>query len=133
MFPDAEFVVRGDVPAVEVTANDMLSSVFRNLLNNAVQHNDKREPRVTVSVVVDEPDVVVTITDNGPEIPESHEESIFGDHHKGIASSGTGMGLYLTRTLVTNFGGEISVSGNDPTGSVFEIRLPKADSTPIRT
>jgi PAS domain S-box-containing protein len=126
-FPEAEFVLSGDVPDVEVTANEMLGSVFRNLLNNAVQHNDKGTPVVTVSCEVDGEDVVVRIADNGPGIPDAQTDSIFEKGNKGIESSGSGIGLYLVRTLVKQYNGTVEIEDNEPEGAVFIVRLPKAD------
>ncbi|MBC9987963.1 PAS domain S-box protein [Haloferax sp. AS1] len=131
MFPEAKFVIDSDIPNIELLTNELLSSVFRNLLNNAVQHHDKKEPEIYISVDVHEKDVIVHIVDNGPGIPADQKESIFDDQNKGIDSSGTGVGLYLTQTLVTNLGGDIWIEDNEPNGSIFNIRLPRVDTTPI--
>ena len=125
-FPDAEFVVRDSLPEAEVTANNMLASVFRNLLNNAVQHNDKDTPVVEVSCESRDDDVEVRIADNGPGIPDEQKEVIFGKGEKGLDSPGAGIGLYLVHTLVTQYGGDVWVEDNDPTGSVFVVQLPRA-------
>jgi PAS domain S-box-containing protein len=124
--PNAEFVVDGSLPDVEVAANEVLGSVFRNLLNNAVQHNDAETPVVEVSCEVRDDDVTVRIADNGPGIPDERKERIFGKGEKGLDSPGTGIGLYLVHTLVSQYGGEVRVEDADPTGSVFVVRLPKA-------
>jgi len=125
-FPDAEFVVCDSLPEVDVTANNLLPSVFRNLLNNAVQHNDKDVPVVEISCESRDEDVEVRIADNGPGIPDEHKEVIFGKGEKGLDSPGAGIGLYLVHTLVTQYGGDVWVEDNDPTGSVFVVQLPKA-------
>lgn len=126
-FPNAEFRLDGDIPDVEVAANEMLASVFRNLLNNAVQHNDKDTPVVTVSCDVAGDEVVVRIADNGPGIPDAQKESVFRKGDKGIESSGSGIGLYLVRTLMDQYGGTIRVADRDPEGTVFTVRLPRAE------
>jgi signal transduction histidine kinase len=126
-FPNTEFILACDVPDVAVTANEMLGAVFRNLLNNAVQHNDKDDPCVTVSCEIDGDATIVWIADNGPGIPDEQKSRVFGKGAKGIASSGTGIGLYLVQTLVVQYNGSVEVMDNDPEGTVFTIRLPKAD------
>ncbi|MUV61674.1 PAS domain-containing sensor histidine kinase [Halobacterium sp. CBA1126] len=125
-YPDAEFVVDGEVPDVEVTGNEMLESVFRNLLNNAVQHNDEAEPVVEVSCEVSADAVAVRVADNGPGIPDHQKEAIFEQGEAGIGSQGTGVGLYLVRTLVEQYDGSVSVADNDPKGTVFTVTLPLA-------
>lgn len=126
-FPETEFVVRDSIPEVAVVGNEMLGSVFRNLLNNAVQHNDNDNPVVEIDVDVREEDVVVHVADNGPGIPDDQKDEIFGKGEKGLESPGTGIGLYLVSTLVTQYGGDVQVADNDPRGSVFSVRLPRAE------
>ena len=126
-FPAAEFVLATPLPDVEVAADSMLSSVFRNLLNNAVQHNDKDSPRVEVSCEVRDDDVEIRIADNGPGIPDDKKQFVFGKGERGLGSPGTGIGLYLVRTLVTQYGGDIWAEDNEPTGTVFVVELPRAD------
>lgn len=126
-FPDAEISVSGDIPEVKVMANEMLQSVFKNLLNNAVQHNDNVQPLVDVSCELQDEAVVVRIADNGPGIPDDQKEAIFGRGEKGIDSSGTGIGLYLVETLVEQYKGDISVEDNTPTGSIFSVSLNQSD------
>ncbi|XGI84096.1 PAS domain S-box protein [Halorutilales archaeon Cl-col2-1] len=45
---DAEITME-DIPSVEVRANDLIDSVFRNILNNSIEHNSSNTPRVTSS------------------------------------------------------------------------------------
>jgi len=126
-FPDAEFVLEDGPPDVEVAANSMLSAVFRNLLNNAVQHNDAKTPHIEISCAVRDDEVEVRIADNGPGISDDHKDTVFGKGERGLGSPGTGIGLYLVDTLVTEYGGEIWVEDNDPTGAIFVVRLPLAE------
>jgi len=115
------------VPRVTVEANDMLNSVFRNLLKNAVQHNDAETPKVTVSAAERNDTAVVRIADNGPGVPESQKETIFGKGEKGLDSHGTGIGLYLVDTLVEGYGGDVWVEDGDDGGAVFVVELPKSE------
>jgi signal transduction histidine kinase len=129
-YSTAVFTVEGSFPNEAVVADEMLSSVFRNVLRNAVQHNDETPPKVEVSAaVVDDGDdeyVEVRIVDNGPGIPEDQREEIFGKGEKGLDSPGAGIGLYLVRSLVETYGGSVRVEDNEPKGAVFVIRLRRA-------
>jgi PAS domain S-box-containing protein len=123
----ATFRVEGSVPNVRVAGNEMLSSVFRNLLNNAVQHNDAETPAITVSATADPDSVEVRIADNGSGVPEDRKDEIFGKGERGIDSPGTGLGLYLVHTFVDQFGGDVWVTDAEPRGSVFHVELPRAE------
>ena len=126
------------VPNVSVRGNELLSSVFGNLLSNAVRHNEGSDPRVTIRVEEDETDVRVHVADNGPGIPEANLDGIFGKGERGPESPGTGIGLYLVHTIVERFGGRVSVENapdrpatgeanvaDDAIGCVFTVELPK--------
>jgi signal transduction histidine kinase len=69
---DATFRVDGSLP--DNCVNDLSDSVFYNLLRNAVEHNDKAVPEVTISVATTEHTVVVKTADNGPGI---YQDDIF--------------------------------------------------------
>jgi PAS domain S-box-containing protein len=116
----------GALPAVDVIADDMLASVFRNVLTNAIQHNDTEPPEVTVSATTTDESVLVHIADNGPGIPDERKEHIFEQGEMGLDSEGTGLGLYLVDTLIDRYGGAVSVEDNDPEGAVFVVELPVA-------
>ncbi|MEA5409680.1 PAS domain S-box protein [Haloarculaceae archaeon H-GB2-1] len=141
-YPEALITVDGGIPNVAVCADDMLDSVFRNLLKNAIQHNDKDTPTVTVSVTKRDDTALVSIADNGPGVSDDVKDDIFGRGEKGLESQGTGIGLYLVQTLVDSYGGNVWVEDrvesvdttssrrktddNHPDGAVFVVELPLA-------
>jgi signal transduction histidine kinase len=135
-YPDAEFSLDSDLVSATVMANEMLSSAFRNILNNAVQHCDKPTPRVDVVMTRRDDTALITIADNGPGVPDEQKEEIFGKGQRGTDSTGTGIGLYLVHALVTQFGGDVWVEDrktsetrrslgedDDVAGSVFCIEF----------
>lgn len=124
--PDAEFDVDDSIEGHTVLADDMLDTVFRNLLKNAIQHNDSDEPRVSIEASADDGTVTIRVADNGPGIPDSQKKVIFGKEQKGLESEGTGIGLYLVRELVTGYGGDIWVEDRDDGGAVFVVELQRA-------
>ncbi|MEW4566057.1 HAMP domain-containing sensor histidine kinase [Bremerella sp. JC770] len=106
--------------------------IFRNLIDNAVKYSGK-DPEVKVQLRVKYNDeAVIEVTDNGPGIPFSQRRKIFGRFVRlGLElqreKPGTGLGLYLVRTLVRRMKGEVRVK--DPpkgTGTVFVVTLPGA-------
>ena len=113
-----------------------LEIVFRNLIDNALKYAGA-EPRVSVSLVYANHQAVARIADNGHGIPHRLRRKIFGRFVRlGLElerqKPGTGLGLYIVRTLVRRLKGDVRLT--DPpqgTGSVFEVRLPAAAAKPI--
>ncbi|MFC7129544.1 histidine kinase N-terminal 7TM domain-containing protein [Haloferax chudinovii] len=124
-YPNATFAV-GDLPSATVFANDLLDSVFVNVLKNAVVHSDRDEPSIAIAATADGERVTVRIADDGPGIADEQKSVVFGKGAKGLESPGTGTGLYLVDTIVSNFGGTVRIEDNEPRGSVFVIELPLA-------
>ena len=142
-YPGAIVTVDEPLPDVRVTSNEMLDSVFRNLLKNAVQHNDKDVPKLDISTFERDEHAIIRVADNGPGVPDDKKEEIFGKGKKGLDSQGTGLGLFLARTLVEEFGGGVRVEDKPSSdgadegsrrgdtgreGAVFVIELPLAST-----
>jgi PAS domain S-box-containing protein len=123
---DAVTVRVDDLPDVRVRANAALSSVFGNLLNNAVQHNDSATPEITVSVEDRGGEVSVAVADNGPGIPADRRDEVLARGEKSPDSDGSGIGLFLVRKLVEAYGGAVRITDNEPDGTVFHVVLEKA-------
>lgn len=121
-YPEVDVDV-GDVPDVTVAGNPLLDTIFRNLLNNAVQHNDSAEVRVEVAVETSDDAVQIRVADNGPGIPEAQRITMFGRDEKGLESTSSGVGLYLVETLVDQYGGELWIEDNEPRGAVIVVDL----------
>ncbi|GGM60133.1 signal transduction histidine kinase [Halarchaeum rubridurum] len=116
----------GDLPAdLAVRGTPLLSSVFTNLLDNAVLHSDGGAVHIDVSVAVGAETCTVRIADNGPGIPDAQKRAVFDHGEQGERSSGTGLGLYLVDELVTQFGGRVWVEDNDPRGTVVCVDLQR--------
>lgn len=118
--PDA--FVNGDV--------DALRSVLSNLLDNAVKYS-RDQVQVALEVAVPAGDVVrVRVTDQGVGIPQSQLKRIFRRFHRfqwrGSKVKGTGLGLYIVRSIVRGHGGRVfATSDGEGRGSTFVIELPR--------
>ena len=124
-------VVRLEASECYVRARRLdLDMIFRNLIDNAVKYGNDR-PQVEVTLQPrDDGRVVTRIADNGHGIPHKLRRKIFGRFVRlGLElerkKPGTGLGLYIVRTLVRRLRGQISVCDReDGPGAVFTIELP---------
>jgi signal transduction histidine kinase len=127
--PEAEIQTNLETTGT-VMANDAVDHVFGNLIHNAIEHNDADTPEVSVTSSTTNGDIRIEVADNGPGIPHEKQEHLF-EMDDGTAH---GFGLYLVRTLIEHYGGQIWVRDNEPRGSVFVVELPRANlDTPATT
>ena len=124
-FEDARIEAESEIPDATVYADEMLSSLFYNLLTNAVVHNDDPQPEVTVTAVESDDWIDVSIADDGPGLPEGPKDLLTGETPLS-EYEGAGYGLYIVRSLAEGYGAELSVAHNRPTGSIVTIRLARA-------
>lgn len=112
-----------DLPLVSADPNQ-LKQVFINLIMNAAQAMAGRGT-VTLRTVRCDDMVELTVSDTGPGIPPEMLESIFGPFFTTKPEGeGTGLGLYLCRTIIRKHGGEILAENLPEGGAVFRVRLP---------
>ena len=98
--------------------------VFTNLLENAVQAiPEDRQGIVTVTVSKEDDDVLVAFRDNGSGIPTEVVERIFQPYFT-TKSSGTGLGLAMTKKIIEFWSGTIWFETEAEKGTTFFIKLP---------
>jgi len=105
---------------------DRFKQAILSFLSNAVEASDSGSNiDVIVETVGDE--VVISISDSGPGIPEEIREKIFEPFFT-TKDFGTGLGLPMALSIVEGHGGSVEVRDNKPLGAVFLVRLPKSSS-----
>ena len=114
-------VVRGDPPR--------LRQVFENVIGNAIKYSPGGEP-VEVRVTETDRTVRVAVQDTGIGVPPGEMRFLFerftrASNAKRSSIKGTGLGLYLAKTLVERHGGTIQVQSTLGEGSTFTIVLPR--------
>ncbi len=124
-FEQAEFSLSVSDDAC-VLADDFVNDLFKDLLSNAVHHNQTDTPSVTVTTDVAEETVVVTVADNGPGIPDDEKEQVLDWNVTGSDSSGTGVGLAIAATLAERYEGTLWLEDNEPEGTRVNVELPRA-------
>jgi two-component system, NtrC family, sensor kinase len=120
----------GETPCVLATEGE-LSQVFLNLIVNAAQAIPEGAPRQHQIRIITATDVrgwaVVEIHDTGPGIPRAILPRVFDPFFTTKAlTGGSGLGLAICHGITTSLGGEITVSSQEGSGSVFRVALPPA-------
>ncbi|MEW6244347.1 MAG: ATP-binding protein [Bacillota bacterium] len=102
-----------------------LRSIILNLLSNAVKHSPKGgKVDLGVSYQKEQRMIKFIVRDRGPGIPEEMMKQIFEPFCPTSGNGGSGLGLSLTRRLVTMHGGDIWVLSNEGKGASFFFTLP---------
>ena len=122
-----ETVLADNLPSSWFDADGILRAVL-NIGGNAVDAVDGAEAacvRLSTAFDADEDELVVTVTDNGPGIPEEDLEKVFGLFESSKGARGTGLGLAVSRKILVEHGGGITVECPDEGGCRFELRWPR--------
>ncbi|MFD1589030.1 PAS domain S-box protein [Halorientalis brevis] len=126
---------------LRVTGDSTLQRALADLIENALEHSDRPDPTVTVSVETDcapprsaaSDDaeaadwVAIRVADDGPGIPDYERRLINGDEDITPLKHGSGLGLWVVSWITESFGGDVTIESNQPRGSIVTLRLVHGD------
>jgi signal transduction histidine kinase len=106
-----------------------ITLLLKNLLSNALRYSKSSDGPVELAVTTDQSELVLTVRDHGPGLPEDDADHIGepfyrGDRSRARESGGTGLGLYLATLVARAHGGSLRLLDNSPSGACFEVRIP---------
>jgi PAS domain S-box-containing protein len=121
-----------DLPAVMGEARK-LHQILVNLVNNAIKYSEPGT-QISLSVRGDRSAVRFEVSDQGVGIRKEHMPRLFEKFYRADdpavrRTSGTGLGLYIVRSLVMMLGGQVHVRSRPGKGTVFIVTLPRAEAT----
>jgi len=104
---------------------NLLIALLNNLVDNAVKYSGENG-EVKVSLSQDEVSVILRVSDNGLGIPEEEKSQIFEKFYRSGNEStrvhkGTGLGLYLVKSIARLHDASVMLKNNTPQGAVFEV------------
>lgn len=106
-----------------------ITNVVTNLLENAIKYSP---PCATVQVDLFEKDdnIIFSVADRGPGIPDEEKKRIFNKFYRmgnenTRKTKGTGLGLYIVRSVLQKHNATIKVKDNVPNGTIFEVTFVK--------
>jgi K+-sensing histidine kinase KdpD len=103
----------------------LLQMLINNLLENAIKYSPKNAA-ITAKLKKNRSGIELQIADEGPGIPDDEKKKIFSKFYRigneaTRKAQGTGLGLYLCRRIAQSHNADISVTDNQPHGSIFAI------------
>lgn len=100
--------------------------VFNNIIKNAIQATEGVEnPQIIITTEETGESILIAIEDNGCGIEESMQEKIFEPNFT-TKSTGSGLGLAMVKSIISNFGGKIWCKSAKNQGATFYIEFVKA-------
>lgn len=119
-FSDQPLTVHDLTNGLLVCADPMFDRVIYNLIENSLRHGG-RVSRISCDVRIDDTFAMLTYSDDGSGVPAADKEKIFA---RGYGKN-TGLGLFLTREILSLTGIEIREIGTLGEGACFEMKIPQ--------
>ena len=120
-YPNASVELETPPTAVAETRSRLETGLWE-IVDNAAKHGGD-SPSIEIDVTVTDTQVVITVADDGPGLPETEREVLETGKETPLAH-GQGLGLWLAYWLITNLNGQLEVTEFQQ-GTTVEIRLPK--------
>jgi signal transduction histidine kinase len=108
-----------------VSGTDSLDVAVREVLENAIEHDDSPEPVVDVTVETGADEAVVVVADEGPGLPQQERQVLERGEESALTHS-SGLGLWLVTWIVASVGGEIELGSPAASGTTIRLHLPLA-------
>ena len=127
-----EVEILSSVDTIETIDRVSFHRIFDNLLGNAIKYS--KQGVVTIKVLNVRDDIVFMVCDAGPGFCAESLDTLFefGGRPEDSAESGSGLGLYISKSLVISAGGSISVGPNEGGGACVTVTLPMSTAIPVR-
>jgi len=114
-----------------------ITNVVTNLIENAVKYSPPCA-HVSVKLARDNGSVVFSVADHGIGIADMEKKLIFNKFYRvgnedTRKTKGTGLGLYIVKTVLERHRAQITVKNNTPSGSVFEVMFPLTNAVFLAT
>lgn len=108
---------------------DMLHIILSNFLTNAVSYSPKERCRITISLVIENNKIIISVADQGIGVRPTEKEKIFEKFFRSskaleMETVGNGLGLYINKILAAALKGKIWFESEEGKGSAFYLSLP---------
>lgn len=123
---------RSDLSSAVIIKGDKLRirQIFQNLIDNAIKYSN-HPGLLRIASKIEEGMVVLSFKDNGIGVPKNEQTKLFERFYRAsntakASSSGSGLGLYIVKSIAQQLGGDISFESEEGVGTTFFVKLPLA-------
>lgn len=124
-----KFTKKYDKKIKEMSLDKKLTMIiFQNLLSNATKYTPAKG-KIELAAKIEGKKLLITVSDNGMGIPKVQQDKIFSklfraDNVRKTDTEGTGLGLYIIKSIVENVGGKIWFESEEDKGTTFFVTIP---------
>jgi len=115
---------------------ERLKVVLHNVVENAINFRDAAKENIVVNILVEKQilKTIIRIKDNGEGIKQENIPKIFNMFFRGsVRSSGSGLGLYIVKRILTKLNGRVDVTSQKGVGTEFTIEIPNNFESTVET
>jgi signal transduction histidine kinase len=106
---------------------------MENAIDACVRDKTKKSHKIVFGVRKHKDKIIFEISDNGIGMDRETQEKLFTPFFSTKERKGTGLGLFISNTIIEQHGGEIFVKSSPGQGSLFRIKVPKKQPESVPT
>jgi PAS domain S-box-containing protein len=108
----------------------LIKIILQNLLSNAVKYTPEKG-KITLKILKKKDNIEIVVIDTGMGVPKSQQSKMFtklfrADNVKETDTEGTGLGLYIIKSILDQCGGSVSFKSVEGKGTTFQVAIPLA-------
>ena len=122
--PHITITITDELPSLFADEH-MMEKVFENLIQNAVNHIDKKNGLIEIGYKKTEKDAIFSIKDNGVGIEKKYHKKIFKIFEAIESTISSGIGLSIVEKIISNYNGKVDVKSIPAIETTFYFNMPK--------
>jgi len=123
--------IRNELPSLFVDGT-MVKKVFKILIENALEHIDKKNGLIEIACEMTQKDYIFSIMDNGIGIHEKYHKRIFNMFEVIESTKSVGIGLSMAKKIISHYSGQVYLKSTPNVETIFYFNLPISKVSPLK-